>query len=62
MRVANLVKLGAALWLLRWAARELVAYSGRHWERPGPPPRDSPHRPGWMPPPSEADLRKFDVM
>jgi hypothetical protein len=59
VRGANLVKLGVGLWLARWAARELVAYSGRHWQRPGPPPRESPRRPGWLPGPSERTLRRF---
>jgi hypothetical protein len=62
VRLANLVKLGVAVWIVRWAAEELVAYSGRHWQAPGPPPRDSPAPPGWMPGPSEEKLRKFDVM
>jgi hypothetical protein len=46
VRLTNLVKLVVAAWLLRWAARELAAYSGRHWQRPGPPPRASPRLPG----------------
>lgn len=62
VRLAHLVKLGVAVWILRWAAEELVAYSGRHWQAPGPPPRDSPRAPGWLPGPSEEKLRKFDVM
>ena len=44
VRLSNLVKLALAAWLLRWAARELAAYSGRHWQRPGPPPRASARR------------------
>ena len=47
--VKRAVRVAVALWLLRWAARELVAYSGRHWQRPGPPPRDSERAPGVMP-------------
>ena len=62
MRLANLVKLGLAVWILRWAAEELVAYSGRHWQKPGPPPLESERAPGWMPGPTEEQLRKFDVM
>jgi hypothetical protein len=58
VRVANLVKLALAFWLLRWAAQELVAYSGRHWQRQGPPPRDSARRPGWMPGRSERTPRR----
>jgi hypothetical protein len=60
VRGANLVKLAVALWLLRWAAGEFAAYSGRHWQRPGPPPRDSPVPPGWMPGPSERALRRSE--
>ena len=41
MRGSNLVKVAVGLWLLRWAGQELVAYAGRHWQQPGPPPRDS---------------------
>ena len=60
MRRADLVKLGLGVWLLRWAAQELAAYSGRHWQHPGPPPRDSVRRPGWVPGPSEETLRRFE--
>lgn len=60
MRGANLVKLAVGLWLVRWAAQELVSYSGRHWQRPGPPPRESARRPGWMPGPSERALRRSE--
>jgi hypothetical protein len=60
--VRRLAKLAFAFWVLRWAAQELVAYSGRHWQTPGPAPRDSARAPGWMPPPSEEKLRTFDVM
>ena len=60
MRLSNLVKLGIGLWLLRWAAQELAAYAGRHWQSKGPPPRDSPCRPGWLPGPSEETLRRFE--
>jgi hypothetical protein len=56
--VRRLVKLAVALWLLRWAAGELAAYAGRHWQQHGPPPRESPRRPGWMPDPPESLLRK----
>ena len=62
MRLSNLVKLGVAVWILRWAAEELAAYSGSHWQPPGAPPRDSRRAPGRMPGPTEAKLRKFDVM
>jgi hypothetical protein len=60
VRRADVVKLGIAVLLLRWAAEELAAYSGRHWQRPGPPPRDSARRPGWLPGPSERTLRRFE--
>jgi hypothetical protein len=59
VRVASLVKLGVAVWLLRWAAEELAAYSGRHWQQPGPPPREFVRPPGWMPGPSDEMLQKF---
>lgn len=58
MRLPNLLKLALAAWLARWAAQELAAYSGRHWQRPGPAPRESKHRPGWMPGPPEQALRR----
>jgi hypothetical protein len=60
VRRSDLVKLGIGLWLLRWAAQEIAAYSGRHWQQPGPPPRDSARRPGWLPGPSEQALRRFE--
>ncbi len=47
----RLLRLALGAWVARWALRELVAYSGRHWQRPGPPPRDSVRAPGWMPGP-----------
>jgi hypothetical protein len=55
-----LVKLALGFWVLRWAAQELAAYAGRHWQRPGPPPRESARRPGWLPGPSEETLRRFE--
>jgi len=60
VRFANLVRLAVGLWLLRWAAQELAAYSGRHWQRPGPSPRSSERRPGWMSGASERTLDRFD--
>ena len=60
MRRADVVKLSLGLWLLRWAAQELAAYAGRHWQRPGPPPRESKRRPGWLAGPSERTLRRFE--
>jgi hypothetical protein len=59
VRIANLVKLGVALWLVRWAAEELAAYAGRHWQRPGPPPIESERRPGWVPGSSDRALRRY---
>ena len=53
MRLSRLVKLALAVWLARWAAQELAAYAGRHWQKPGPPPRESARRPGWMPGPRQ---------
>ena len=41
----------AALWLARWAATEVAAYAGRHWQERGPAPKDSPRQPGRMPGP-----------
>ena len=58
MRRSHLVRAALAVWLLRWAAQELAAYAGRHWQEPGRPPRKSARRPGWMPGPSEQALRK----
>ena len=54
----RLFKLAVAFWLLRWAAGELAAYAGRHWQLHGPPPRESPRKPGWMPGPTESALRR----
>jgi hypothetical protein len=54
--VKRVVYIGVTLWLLRWATRELVAYSGRHWQQPGPPPRDSERPPGWMPGPRDVGV------
>jgi hypothetical protein len=55
----KLAKIVFALWILRWAAQELAAYSGRHWQAPGPPPRDSARAPGRLPGPSPESLAKF---
>lgn len=56
--VKRLVQLAAAAWLLRWLAGEVASYAGRRWLRHGPSPRESPRKPGWMPGPSEAALRR----
>ena len=62
MLLAHLVKLAVGVWAARWAAQELAAYSGRHLQEPGPPPRDSERRPGWFPGPSQATLRKVSEL
>jgi hypothetical protein len=49
--VSRLLKLGVAIWLLRWAAIELASYAGRHWRSPGLAPIDSPRVPGAGPRP-----------
>jgi hypothetical protein len=49
--VKRLVVLVATAWVVRWAAMELAAYAGRHWQRRGPAPKDSPRQPGRMPGP-----------
>ena len=49
--VKRLVVAAAAVWVARWAAMELAAYAGRHWQRRGPAPKDSPRQPGRMPGP-----------
>ena len=47
----RLLAAAAALWVAYWAAKEVVAYAGRHWRDYGPPPKNSPRPPGWMPGP-----------
>jgi hypothetical protein len=49
--VKRLVAVAAAAWIVRWAAMELAAYAGRHWQARGPAPKDSPRQPGRMPGP-----------
>ena len=56
--VKRLLMLATVVWLLRWAAGEVAAYAGRHWQRHGPAPRDSARKPGWMPGPPEDVLRR----
>ena len=46
----RLVGVAVLLWVGRWLALELAAWSG-HWGRPGPAPKDSPRAPGLMPGP-----------
>lgn len=49
MRARRLVYVVLGLWFGRWLAMELASYAGHRLLPPGPPPRDSPRRPGWMP-------------
>jgi hypothetical protein len=49
--IRRLLLLAAAAWIVRWAARELAAYAGRHWQARGPAPKDSARAPGRMPGP-----------
>jgi hypothetical protein len=51
--VKRVLEVAALAWLVRWAARELAAYSGRHWQRRGPAPKNSPRQPGRMPGPGD---------
>jgi hypothetical protein len=39
-----------AAWIARWLAMELAASAG-HLLPKGPPPKDAPRPPGWMPGP-----------
>jgi hypothetical protein len=55
--VRRLLLVAAALWVARWVATELAAYSGRHWQPRGPAPKDSPRQPGRMPGPFDRPLR-----
>ena len=47
----RVVLAAATLWVARRAACEVAGYAGRRWRAPGPPPKDSPRAPGWMPGP-----------
>jgi hypothetical protein len=49
MGARRLLYLMLGLWFGRWAAMELASYAGRRLLPPGPPPKDSPRRPGLMP-------------
>jgi hypothetical protein len=49
MRPRRLVYLALAFWIGRWLAMELASFAGHRLLPPGPPPKDSPRRPGWMP-------------
>jgi len=41
--------LAVGLWFGRWIAMELASFAGHRLLPPGPPPRESARRPGWMP-------------
>jgi hypothetical protein len=41
-------RIALGLWLVRWAVREFAPVAAQRWARPGPLPKDSPVRPGWM--------------
>jgi len=45
----RVVALAAAAWVGRWLALELASLAGHKLLPPGPPPRESPRPPGWMP-------------
>jgi hypothetical protein len=47
MRGRRLLGLAVGLWFARWAVMELASFAGHRLLRPGPPPRDAVHRPGW---------------
>jgi hypothetical protein len=49
--IRTLVKLAAALWVLRWLAMELAAYAGRRRDAQAPPALDPARKPGHMPGP-----------
>jgi hypothetical protein len=49
MRTRRLVYFVLGVWVARWAAMELASYAGHRLLPPGPPPKDSERRPGWMP-------------
>jgi hypothetical protein len=49
--VKRLLFAAAAVWIVRWAAMQLAAYAGRHWQPRGPAPKNSPRQPGRMPGP-----------
>ena len=48
-RVRRLAYVALGLWVGRWVAMELASYAGHRLLPPGPPPRESARRPGWMP-------------
>jgi hypothetical protein len=49
MRLRRLIQVALAVWVGRWLAMELASYAGHRLLTPGPPPKDSPRKPGWMP-------------
>lgn len=50
MTLRRLALLALGAWIARWAAAEIASLLG-HRLPPGPPPKDSPRPPGWMPGP-----------
>jgi hypothetical protein len=48
MPMRRLAAVALAVWVGRWLAMELASYAGHRLLPPGPPPKDSPRRPGWM--------------
>ena len=52
--IRRLAVAAAGIWVVRWAAMELAAYAGRHWQPRGPAPKDSPRQPGRMPGPFDS--------
>jgi hypothetical protein len=49
MRMRRLAYLALAVWVGRWLAFELASYAGHRLLPPGPAPKDSARKPGWMP-------------
>ena len=47
----RLLAVAAAIWVGRWAALQVAAYTGYRWPRRGNRPVDPSRRPGWMPGP-----------
>jgi hypothetical protein len=47
----RIVLAAAALWVGRWALRELASLAGRFWLPPSPPANTSPRQPGRLPGP-----------
>jgi hypothetical protein len=49
LKARRLAYVVLGLWLGRWLAMELASYVGHRLLPPGPPPKESARRPGWMP-------------